>query len=230
MGINHWDEAERPRERLLRLGLSALTPAEVVAIILLTGNHEKSAVDLGRELLERFRGIEGICSATDSELLEVTGIGPAKVAQLRATVGFSILRNVEKAKVSPQLCQSRQVYELVKCYISDAAREEFCGVMLNEQRRLIEIVPLAKGTVNKGLVYPREVVKAALRCGAANIILAHNHPSGDTAPSSKDKTITREIVSACSSVEINVLDHIIIGAGGYFSFQKSGLLKAGKIF
>ncbi len=224
MGIKDWDKNERPRERLLQKGPNALTPAEMLAIILRTGNHQKSAVDLGLDLLQRFGGIERLCAASDQELQEVPGIGPAKTAQIRAAIGFSNLRTIEKAKGSPQLCDPQAVFELVKCYIANSGREEFWCVMLNQRKRLIEVSKISSGSATKNPVNLQTFVKLIIKHNAVNLILAHNHPSGNPTPSPEDKNVTRKLIELCRPLEIEILDHLIIGGASYFSFQQAGLI------
>lgn len=225
MGIKNWPEDERPREKLLRLGPSALSAAEILAIILHTGSRKKNAVSMARDLLKRFGGITGLGFATDAELLSVPGIGPAKVTQLRAARLYGGLIYKDKAKESPILGDPDSISKLVGSYIQDPGREEFWVLMLDKQNRLIEMMPICMGTLNKSKVYPREVIKPALNHQAVKVIFAHNHPSGDTMPSENDLVVTKRLVMACRAVGIEVVDHGVVGKGGYFSFRERGLLK-----
>ncbi len=224
MTIKNWPQDERPREKLLKLGPQALSDAELLAIFLRTGNNGQSAVDLARGLLSRFNGLGGLYAASDAELLSTSGIGPAKVAQIRAAIQLSGRHFAEKAKLAPTLSNPEMVCKLLRCFIEDAGCEEFWGLMLDNKKRLIEKIRLGVGTVNKSEIYPREIIKAAINHGAVKIIFAHNHPSGDTAPSENDKTVTEKLIKACRSVDIEILDHVIIGKNDYFSFAQHELL------
>jgi len=223
--IKDWPEDERPRERLLNLGPQALSNAELLAIFLRTGIQGKSARDLAQDLLNRFGGLRGLYSASDKELSEIKGLGPAKIAQLRAAIELSNRYLAEELKETPLLNKPPLIYQYLLQSMRDLPQEEFKILLLNKKLHLIEQVDAFKGTLSQNSIYPREVIKLALRYGAAALVFAHNHPSGDPQPSRDDRMITRTLIHACQSVQVNVVDHIIIGNNRYFSFSEMGLIK-----
>jgi DNA repair protein RadC len=222
--IKHWPQNERPRERLLKFGPKALSHAELLAILLRTGIKGKSARRLARELLQQFGGLRGLYSAQDSELMRIKGLGPAKIAQLRAAIELSKRYVEEELKEKHELTHPQQVFELLYHTKRDLPHEEFSLILLNGQNRLIEIVDVGQGSLTSSVVYPREVIKLALKYAAASLIFAHNHPSGNPKPSPQDKTLTQQLVIACQAVGIQVLDHIVIGNNRYYSFTEAGLM------
>ena len=223
--IKDWPEDERPRERLLNLGPQALSNAELLAIFLRTGIQGKSARDLAQDLLNRFGGLRGLYSASDKDLSQIKGLGPAKIAQLRAAIELSNRYLAEALKETPLLNKPQLIYQYLLQSMRDLPQEEFKILLLNKKLHLIEQVDAFKGTLSQNSIYPREVIKLALRYGAAALVFAHNHPSGDPQPSRDDRMITRTLIHACQSVQVNVVDHIIIGNNRYFSFSEMGLIK-----
>ncbi len=223
--IKDWPEDERPRERLLNLGPQVLSHAELLAIFLRTGIQGKSARDLAQDLLNRFGGLRGLYSASDKDLNQIKGLGPAKIAQLRAAIELSNRYLAEALKETPLLNKPQLIYQYLLQSMRDLPQEEFKILLLNQKLHLIEQLDAFKGTLSQSSIYPREVIKLALRYGAAALVFAHNHPSGDPQPSRDDRAITRTLILACQSVQVNVVDHIIIGNNRYFSFAEMGLLK-----
>jgi len=223
--IKDWPEDERPRERLLKYGPQALSHAELLAIFLRTGLAGKSARDLAQDLLAQFGGLRGLYAAEDKELAQIKGLGIAKIAQLRAAIELSKRYLAEELKEKTRLEHPQHIYELLLYTMRDLAQEEFKIILLNAQKRLIRMIDASQGSIDQSIIYPREVIKQALRYGAAWVVFAHNHPSGDPTPTNQDKALTRELVFACHSVHIRVMDHIIIGNNCYYSFTEAGLLK-----
>jgi len=222
--IKDWPENERPRERLLLFGPKTLSNAELLAIFLRTGIQGKSARDLAQELLNQFGGLRGLYSVEDKELGKVKGLGPAKIAQLRAAIELSNRYLAEALKDKPILNQPKLIYEYLLHSMRDLPQEEFKILLLNQKLHLIEQIDAFKGTLTQSSIYPREIIKLALRYGAASLVFVHNHPSGDPQPSKPDRALTRELILACQSVQVKVADHIIIGNNCYFSFSEAGLI------
>jgi DNA repair protein RadC len=222
MTIRNWPVDERPREKLLANGAASLSDAELLAIFLRTGVKGKSAVDLARDLLNRFDGLRPLLKAPREEFCEAKGLGAAKFAQLQAVLEMArrhLQAQIERRDVL-QDPQATRRYLLAQ--MRDLSHEVFAALFLDNQHRVIRFAPLASGTLDGAAVYPREVVKAALKHGAAAVIFAHNHPSGVAEPSAADRSLTERLKSALALVDIRVLDHFVIGEGTPVSFAERG--------
>ena len=221
MAISDWPPGERPRERLLMLGAAALSDAELLAVVLRTGIRGKSAVELGRELLERFKGVAGILGA---DLSGVKGLGPAKRAQFEAALELARRSLKDELRAASALTSPGAVRDYLRLAIADREHEVFVCLWLDAQHRALRFEELFRGTLTQTSVYPREIVKAGLRANAAAVIFAHNHPSGAAQPSRADELLTRNLKDALALVEIKVLDHFIVAGPHALSFAERGLL------
>lgn len=224
MGINEWPEGERPREKLLLRGPGALSDAELLAIFLRVGTRGQSAIDVGRELITRFGSLGALIAAQNDEIAQVPGVGPAKCAQLKAAVELGRRALAETARETDALNSPQAVRDYLRLSLERREHEVFVAIFLDAQNRVIEAEELFRGTLTQTSVYPREVVKAALRHNAASVIFAHNHPSGVAEPSQADQSLTDSLKRALALVDIRVLDHFIVGRGRTFSFAERGLL------
>lgn len=226
MGISDWPEGERPRERLLAHGPAALSDAELLAIYLRVGVRGKSAVDLARDLLQRFDGRLGVLAeASLAELASVSGIGMAKAAQLKASFELARRALSQEMQIRDSFTSPGRVRDWLRLKLAQRPQEVFMALWLDAQNRLIKADELFTGTLSQTSVYPREVVKAALANNAAAVILAHNHPSGTAEPSSADEMLTRNLKSALTLVDVRVLDHFIVAGNAQpLSFAERGLL------
>ncbi|MGE5946844.1 MAG: RadC family protein [Betaproteobacteria bacterium] len=227
MAISDWPEGERPRERLLTQGAEALSDAELLAIYLRVGVRGKSAVDLARELLQRFDGRLGLLAdASLAELAGIPGIGNAKAAQLKAS--FELARRAlaqELANRETIFSSPGKVRDWLRLKLATRPNEVFMALWLDAQNRLLKAEELFAGTLTQTSVYPREVVRKAILHNAAAVILAHNHPSGVAEPSRADELLTRALKDALALVDVKVLDHFIVaGNGPPLSFAERGLL------
>src|SRR5687768_8419856 len=222
MAIPDWPESERPREKLLKNGAANLSDAELLAIFLRTGMAGKSAVDLARELLTCFNGLTALFSADQAAFCAVPGMGPAKYAQLQAVLEMARRSLEEKMKSGDALSSPRSVRDYLRLTLQGKKHEVFVAIFLNAQNRTIAAEELFKGTLTQTSVYPREVVKRALHYNAAAIIFAHNHPSGIAEPSREDELLTQSLKQALALVDVNVLDHFIVGGGTAMSFAERG--------
>jgi len=222
MAIADWPESERPRERLLSQGAGALSDAELVAVLLRTGVRGKSAVDLGRELIERFQGIGGLLDRIANE--DVTGIGAAKRAQFVAAVELARRSLGEQMRKRSALTSPGAVRDYLRLALAGKPHEVFVCIWLDAQHRVIDCVETFRGTLTQTSVYPREIVKAALAANAAAVIFAHNHRSGAAQPSQADELLTRNLKDALALVEVKVLDHFIVAGNQAISFAERGLL------
>ncbi|HKU48156.1 MAG TPA: DNA repair protein RadC [Burkholderiales bacterium] len=212
---------ERPRERLLARGARALSDAELVAILLRTGLRGKSAIDLADELLRKFGSI---AKMLESDLRGVKGLGPAKSAQFAAA--FEILRRSldEKLKERSALTSPGAVRDYLRLTLGRKDEEIFVCLWLDAQHKVITVEEAFRGTLTQTSVYPREIVKHAIRWNAAAVIFAHNHPSGVAQPSQADELLTRNLKDALALVEVKVLDHFIVAGNQAISFAERGLL------
>jgi len=221
MAISDWPEGERPRERLLAHGAAALSDAELLAVILRTGLRGKSAVELGRDLLLRFKGVAGIFGA---DLSGVKGLGPAKRAQFEAAIELARRSIDEDLRGNTTLTSPKAVRDYLRMALAQREHEVFVCLWLDAQHRVIDSEELFRGTLTQTSVYPREIVKAALKANAAAVIFAHNHPSGVAQPSQADELLTRNLKEALALVDIKVLDHFIVAGRQTLSFAERGLL------
>ena len=224
MRISDWPECERPRERLLKHGAAALSEAELLAIFLRTGIAGKSAVELGRELIGRFGGLRRLFEATLEEVAGIHGLGPAKYAQLQAVIEMARRSLSEQMGERDAMTSPRAVREYLTLSLGGRGHEVFVAMFLDAQNRLLGSEELFRGTLTQTSVYPREVVKTALRYNAAAVILAHNHPSGLAEPSRADEMLTQTLKQALALVDIKTLDHFIVAGSRTVSFAERGLL------
>jgi DNA repair protein RadC len=224
MAITDWPAAERPREKLLELGASALSDAELLAIFLRVGVVGKSAVDLARDLLTRFGSLTGIFAASQTDLSQVHGIGASKYVQLQAIFEMSRRALNEQMQVKDMLSSPQQVRDFLCLKLGGLSREVFVVLFLDAQNRMTTSEEMFSGTLTQTSVYPREVVKKALHHNAASVIFAHNHPSGIAKPSQADELITKQLKQALALVDVRVLDHFIVAGNTTFSFVERGLL------
>ncbi len=221
--LKHWPEDERPRERLIRHGAEGLSDAQLLAIIIRSGEGGRTAIDLGRELLERCGGLDGIAQAGIREVCSVKGIGPAKAAEIKAAIEIG-RRQQRPAVAGASFCSSRDVAEYYRPRLKDVKKEMFHCALLDSKNKVLRNDVVSVGTLTASLVHPRDTFKSAIRESAAAVIFVHNHPSGDTKPSQEDILLTRRLVQAGDILGIRVLDHIIVGDGDHFSFRDNGLL------
>ncbi len=224
MAIKDWPVQERPREKLLQLGASALSDAELLAIFLRTGAQGCSAVDLSRRLLNHFGGLRAIIEADRPTFCKAHGLGDAKFAQLQAVVEMARRHLAEHLQRSTALNSVTAVRDYLTAQLRHQPHEIFAALFLDNQHRLIKYEALFNGTIDGASVWPREVVKKVLGYNAAAVIFAHNHPSGVAEPSRADRDITRRLVDALALVDVRVLDHLIVGEGGIVSFAERGLI------
>jgi len=224
MAITEWPEDERPRERLMRQGAAALSDAELLAIFLRVGVRGKSAVDLGRDLINHFGSLAGLFSASEAALCGIKGMGTAKYAQVQAVLEMARRALGEEMKQTDALNSPQAVRDYLRLTLVRLPHEVFVAVFLTAQNRVIAVEELFRGTLTQTSVYPREIVKRALAYNAAAVILAHNHPSGEASPSAADRSLTRALADALALVDVRVLDHFIVAPGASLSFAEQGIL------
>lgn len=224
MAITDWPEQERPREKLLRAGAVALSDAELLAIFLRVGVVGKTAVDLARDLLQHFKSLNGIFSASVDEVQQVHGMGESKYCQLQAVLEMSKRALGETLQQVDSFSSPAQVKAYLQLQLSHQLREVFGILFLDAQNRLIAYETLFEGSLMQTSVYPREVVKRTLALNAAAVILSHNHPGGSASPSRADEQLTQTLKESLSLVDVKVLDHIIVAGQDTFSFSERGLI------
>ena len=223
MAITDWPSEERPREKLLLKGSSALSDAELLAIFLRTGIPGTSAVGLARQLLTNFGSLRALMTATQSEFCSHKGLGNAKYAQLQAVIEMANRHLSESIKRSDCITSPADTMSYLRSQLRDQPHEVFACLMLDNRNRVIAFRELFHGTIDGANVYPRVVVKQALADNAAAVIFAHNHPSGVSEPSDADINITKRLVKALALVDIRVLDHVIVGEQS-LCFSERGLI------
>ena len=223
--IANWPEEDRPREKLLRYGAHALSNAELLAILIRTGTKGSSAVDLGRELLRRFKTLRAISACDPAELHEIKGLSTAKVAQIKAAVELGRRMMSEERALEGPIRSSSDVAEYLMPLLRDLKHEMFKVVLLDRRNGVLDVVDIDEGDVAKTHPSIRKMMLRAAQAYAAGLIAVHNHPSGDPTPSEQDKVLTRDLVIAGRAMDIRVFDHLIIGDGRYFSFADEGLIE-----
>ena len=224
--IKEWPKEDRPREKLLERGANALSDTELLAIILRTGNAStgESAIDHARLLLRHFNGLKGLDDASSGEIGTVKGIGPAKIAQIKACLEIAKRFGNRKWEAGQPLRSSEDVFRHFRDNLEKEKRELFYVVLLNNKNRKMREVKVSEGSLTASLVHPREVYNPVIRESAAAVIFVHNHPSGDPAPSQEDIEITRRLKEVGEVMGVRVLDHVVIGHDRYFSFSDRGML------
>ena len=224
-GIKSWPADDRPREKLLKKGAGALSHSELLAILLRTGVAGVSAIDLARQIIEKFGTFRNMSHTDMREWKEFKGLGPAKIAQIQAALEIGRrFREDEVISARQKIASAQDVVAMIAPQMRDLKTEVFKVVYLNSNNRIIDISNAATGTVNQAMPIVREIIHAALQKFAAAIICVHNHPSGNVAPSPEDKKFTQELAAAGKLMGIKVLDHIIIGDGSFFSFADEGMM------
>jgi DNA repair protein RadC len=224
MAISDWPKQERPRERLLSVGSRNLSDAELLAVFLRTGRPGRSAVGLARDLLVRFGDLRELLDADHRRFVAEPGLGTASFAQLQAALEIVRRYQLIRLKRAARISSPRAAQEYLQLSLGNLPHEVFACLFLDNQHGLIAAEELFRGTIDGASVYPREIVKRCLDCNAAAVIFAHNHPSGLAEPSQADQRLTRRLQQALATVDIRVLDHLVIGDGSVVSFAETGLL------
>ena len=221
--ITDLHESDRPRERLAALGPQALSNAELIAILLRVGVQGENAVTVGQRLLTKFGGLRGLHRAPFADLTSQRGLGEAKAAQIKAAIELGRRLTLESPEERPSINSPADAAALVQYEMSALEQEHLRVILLDRRNRVLEIVEIYKGSVNSSQVRVGEIFKEAIRKNASALIVIHNHPSGDPTPSPDDVAVTRAIVQAGKLLDVEVLDHMVIGHGHWVSLKERGL-------
>jgi DNA repair protein RadC len=226
--IHELADQEKPREKLLQRGIDSLTDAEILAILLRTGVRGCNVIELAQKLLHQYGNLAQLSRCPVAEMSSFKGVGPAKALHLAAAFGLGTRLAAEQVIAEP-LNHPEAIYRLLGTEMRLLDRESLRVVLLDTRYRLIAIREISKGTLNESLAHPREIFKPAISYSAYAFVLAHNHPSGDPTPSDADLRLTRRVAECGRLLQIQLLDHIILGSpqegrAGYYSFKETGIL------
>ncbi len=223
--IKEWAVDDRPREKLLQKGKLSLTDAELIAILIGSGNRDESAVELAKKILSKnLNNLNLLGKQSVSQLMQFKGIGEAKAISIIAAMELGRRRRSEEALENVKITSSNSVFEVLQPILGDLPHEEFWILYLNNANKIIEKFQISKGGITGTLVDVRITLRKALELGAVSLILAHNHPSGNLNPSEADKQLTTKLKTAAESMDIKILDHLIVTEKSYFSFADEGLM------
>lgn len=222
--ITNWSEDDKPREKLMLKGKSALSDAELIAILIGSGSRNESAVGLSKRILASVdNNLNALGKLSLSQLMNFKGIGEAKAISIMAAMELGRRRRAEDAVELKKITSSKMIFELMQPIIGELPHEEFWVLYLNNSNKVLSKSQQGKGGITGTLVDTRLVFKTALELGATALILCHNHPSGTLTPSDADKQITRKLKAAGQNMDIQVLDHVIVVENGYYSFNDEGI-------
>ena len=221
--ITDLQASERPRERLAALGAQALSNAELIAILLRVGVTGENAVQVGQRILTKYKGIRGLHRVPFVELCKEHGIAEAKACQIKAAIELGRRLPLESPDEHPAINSPQDAADLVQYEMSALEQEHLRVLLLDRRNRVLEIVEIYKGSVNSSQVRVGEIFKEAIRKNASGLIVVHNHPSGDPTPSPDDVAVTRAIIQAGKLLDVDVLDHLVIGQGRWVSLKERGL-------
>lgn len=222
--VKELPEDERPREKLLKYGAESLSDAELIALIIGTGNKKRTAIELAQDILNAFGGLQALNQIAVEEFTEIKGVGIAKGSQIKAVVElsrrFAFINNQDKNLIE----RPEDVSNLLMPELRFSSQEIFKIILINMRNQIIAIPCISKGGLTNSVVHPREVFREAIKRSSAAIILVHNHPSGSPDPSQEDINITKRLIKTGKIVGIEVLDHIVIGDGNFISMREKGLI------
>jgi DNA repair protein RadC len=221
--ITNWSEDDRPREKLMLKGKSVLSDAELIAILIGSGSRNESAVDLSKRILASADNLNVLGKMSVSQLMNFKGIGEAKAITIIAALELGRRRRAEDAVELIKITSSKKVFEIMQPLIGELPHEEFWVLFLNNSNKVISKSQLSKGGITGTIVDVRLIFKLVLENGATGLILCHNHPSGNLIPSDADKQITKKIQKAGESLDVKILDHLIITETKYYSFVDEGI-------
>lgn len=223
--LKNWPAGEKPRERLFRCGVHSLSNVELLALFLRSGLPGKNVKDLALHLLDSFEGLSGLARRSPQELLQVSGLGPAKIATLLAAFEIGNRLLTERTESRPLVESAQDLFRLFRHLFAGEREEIFMGVLLNAKNEVMKTSTFSRGDPTRIVITVPQVIRSLLMEGAAAVIFVHNHPSGDPTPSEEDRELTARLHGACRAVEITMHDHVILGADEFFSFAQEGEIK-----
>ncbi len=224
MSLADWPEDERPREKLLKNGAGSLSTADLLAIQIRIGVRGKTVVELSRDLMKKYGSISALINADQKTFCEMPGLGVAKFVQLQAALELARRYMFETIASNDVITNPNQAKDYIVSHLKGRHSEVFACLFLDAQHRAIVFEELFHGTISSASVYPRIVLKQALKHNASGVMLAHNHPSGNSQPSPADKNITKVLKESLAIIDVQVVDHIIVGENDVLSFAERGLL------
>jgi len=225
LSISQWAEDDKPREKLVLKGKHSLSDAELIAILIGSGNREETAVDLSKRILNFVNNnLVELSKLSVTDLCKFKGIGDAKAITIIAALELGRRRRESEVVQKKKITSSKDAYEILQTVLSDVPHEEFWVLMLNRANHVTAKIAISEGGSSSTIVDPKKIFKLALENKAEAMVLGHNHPSGNLKPSEDDIKITKKITEAGKFLEISILDHIIIGENAYFSFADEGLM------
>jgi len=222
--IKEMPTLERPREKMINYGSNTLSNAELIAILIGSGNAKKNAIELSSEIINNFGGLIALTDITHEELTSIRGIGDAKACNILAALELNKRVSAYALKKRLKITSPNDVCNIFMDELRYDKKEKFIIVLLNTKSEIISKELISIGNLNSSIVHPREVYKYAIKKSAASVLFIHNHPSGNPDPSKNDKNITRRLTEVGEIIGINVVDHIIIGNNRYFSFKENNLI------
>lgn len=223
--IKYWSDADKPREKMLLKGKDSLSDAELIAILIGSGNRKESAVELSRRVLRSVSdNLAELSRLSVNDLMKFQGIGDAKAITIVAALELGKRRRSAEIIQRKSIRSSKEAFESVYALASDLSYEKFWIILLDQAQQILRIVEISEGGISGTVADPKKIFRLALETGATNLILCHNHPSGQLKPSEADTHLTQKIFSAGKLLDINVLDHIIVGRDDYFSFADNGIM------
>lgn len=225
-GIKNWPEDERPREKLFKQGEHLLSNTELLAILLRSGVKGQSAIDLSRKILARFRTFRDMSHTDIRDWKEFKGLGQAKIAQIKAAIEIGRRFAIENKPPKIKIKSSEDIANLFMVRMRDLKKEVFKILLLDRRNNVVDIVEIIEGTVSQSNPIIREIISKALQSFASALVCVHNHPTGDIQPSTEDRAFTKELRRAAETMQLNMLDHIIIGEDSYYSFADKGEILA----
>ena len=223
--IKEMPEAERPRERFMKYPVDTIQTHELIAIILRTGSKNESVLELSKKILYQYDNVKELSNASIDDLTKIRGIGQSKAIELKAAFELGVRASMDFHHQKVKLISPESIYLYLKDHLEMKMQEHFIALYLNTKAELIKKETLFIGSLNSSLVHPREIFKHAVINSAATIIICHNHPSGDPTPSQNDIEVTKIIHKNGVMMDIQLMDHIIIGRNRYFSFKEKGIIK-----
>jgi DNA repair protein RadC len=224
VSIKDWPSQERPRERLLKQGAKSLSDVELLAIFLRTGTRNISAVDLARQLLQQFGSLSQLLKASQSDFCAAMGLGEAKYTQLQAVMEMSRRVHADGLSQGQTTTKAADAANFLMAELGDRPAEVFGALFLDTKHHILAFEELFHGTIDHTLVHPREFIRRVMHHNAARIILAHNHPSGDTTPSQADIELTKSLKNALDMLDVKLLDHLVVGKNAFCSLAERGFI------